>query len=270
LPATCSFKTDKVLILALYGKDDVLYLPVKTGFFVFNINKATMTDSKLFNFSITPEVLNLGFTGGYLKLRGLQNKIRDEKFEAYRQDKIKGLRVSYSEQFIQEDSFLEGFRQLHTKVGRSNKKYVSSPENLIGMLLRNGTIPSINLIVDIYNLVSLETRLALGAHDISKIDGNVTLRLTNGTEKFLPLGKTEAEIVASGEYSYIDDSNEVICRLEYRQVEKTKVTLDTKNCFYIIQGNAATPPDYIHSATLKLMELTKQYCGGEESILWKP
>ena len=138
------------------------------------------------------------------------------------------------------------------------------------MFLRNGTIPSINLVVDIYNLVSLESRLALGAHDISKIDGNITLKITNGTEKFLPLGKTESEIVPSGEYSYVDDSNEVICRLEYRQVEKTKVTLNTKDCFFIIQGNSATTPEIVKATSQRLLDLLKQFCGMEMATpLWK-
>ncbi len=85
-----------------------------------------MADSKLFSFSITPEVLNLGLTGSYLKFCGLQNKIKDAKFEVYRQEKIQELKGKYSEQFIKQDPVLEGFRQLHTKVGRSNRKYVSS------------------------------------------------------------------------------------------------------------------------------------------------
>ena len=201
---------------------------------------------------------------------GMRNKQSDETFSSYRQSEIAKLRALYSETTISSDPVLEGFRTLHTKVGCSNKKFISSPENLIGMLLRNGTIPSINVIVDIYNLVSLQTRLALGAHDISKLEGNVTLRLTNGTEKFLPLGKTEYEPVTSGEYGYVDDSNEIICRLEYRQVEKTKVTLGTTDCFFIIQGNEATTPEYIQGATTELVKLLKQHCGGVETILWQP
>ena len=34
----------------------------------------------------------------------------------------------------------------------------------------------------------LESKLALGAHNIDKVDGNVTLRFTDGTERFLTLG----------------------------------------------------------------------------------
>ncbi|WP_396133041.1 phenylalanine--tRNA ligase beta subunit-related protein [Faecalibacillus faecis] len=35
-----------------------------------------------------------------------------------------------------------------------------------------------NPLVDLYNLISMDTKLALGAHDLDKTEGNITLRLT--------------------------------------------------------------------------------------------
>ena len=45
----------------------------------------------------------------------------------------------------------------------------------------------------------------------------------------------------------IAGSPEVICRLEVRQSEKTKVTSATRDVFLIVQGNAATPPDTVQA-----------------------
>jgi DNA/RNA-binding domain of Phe-tRNA-synthetase-like protein len=67
------------------------------------------------------------------------------------------------------------------------------------------------------------------------ITGNISQRLTNGTEKFLPLGQKEIQTVEAGEYSYIDDANDVMCRMEVRQVEKTKVTVDTTMLFTLFK-----------------------------------
>lgn len=221
-----------------------------------------------FQFSVTPEVINLGVTGAYVRIINLTNKERDDEFTLLWEEVLGACGKEYSEPFIAEDPILAGFRDLHTAIGRSNRKFVASPENLIRLLIDRGRISSVNLLVDICNLVSLESRLALGAHDVNRIEGNVVLRLTNGTERFVPLGGTEAKPVSAGEYSYVDDANEVICRLEYRQVEKTKVTLDTTDCFYIIQGNPNTKPKYIRSAMERLLSLTKRFCGGQETVLW--
>jgi DNA/RNA-binding domain of Phe-tRNA-synthetase-like protein len=110
------------------------------------------------------------------------------------------------------------------------------------MLLKHGQLPRINLLVDIYNLVSVKTHLSLGAHDRQKLGGDVHLKLTTGTERFWPIGTNELYPVKPGKYAYVDDDNDIICRLEVRQVEKTKVLPDTTACFFIVQGNPANQP----------------------------
>jgi DNA/RNA-binding domain of Phe-tRNA-synthetase-like protein len=50
-------------------------------------------------------------------------------------------------------------------------------------------------------------------------------------------------------------------------VEKSKLTLNTHECFYIVQGNPNTPPAMINDTVDRLISLTKQYCGGNERIL---
>ncbi len=130
------------------------------------------------------------------------------------------------------------------------------------MLLESQTLVAINKVVSIYNLVSLKSSLALGAHDLDKIVGNVTLRLTTGTEKFWPIGAKEPEKVSQGEYAYCDDANDVICRMEVRQVEKTKVLPHTKNIFFIVQGNQNTSDEEISHASGELARLITDCAGG--------
>lgn len=219
------------------------------------------------NFSVAEEVKNLGLRGIYISFNGLKNTEISPLFEEYKGKVMQSILLNITEKSIDNDPVLAGFRSLHTKVNRSNRKNVSSPENLYNLVMKRGVIPHVNLLVDIYNLISMKSKLALGAHDIQKIEGNISLRLTNGDEKFTPLGATESKPVDKGAYAYIDDSNEIICYLEVRQVEKTKVTLDTTDCFYIIQGNENTPLEYIKTSVDELIDLTKNYCGGSAKIL---
>ncbi len=218
----------------------------------------------LFKFSVDSEVTKLGIKVAGVVINGMKNEMENNDFIFYRQKLLEDLKLNYPANIIAEDSIIQGFRILHNKIGRSNKKYIASPESLIGILLRNGKFPSINLIVDIYNCISLETRLSLGAHNLEKVHGNITLRMANGSESFLQLGKSDPKKVNSGEYCYIDDSNEVLCRMECHQTEKTKIELETKNCIFIVQGNEYTSKDYILSSTYKLLDLLKKYCGGQE------
>ena len=95
----------------------------------------------------------------------------------------------------------------------------------------------------------------------------MTRRFTDGTERFVPLGQTEPIPVAPHKYCYCDDSNEVLCRLEIRQVNKTAVDETAKNVFYIVQGNKATPDELLWDTARKLIAETEKYCGGSGEIV---
>jgi DNA/RNA-binding domain of Phe-tRNA-synthetase-like protein len=162
---------------------------------------------------------------------------------------------------------LVGYRDLHIKIGKKNKDFRASPESLRKLFLERGRFPKINTLVDAYNLISLKTGIALGAHDISHIIGNVTLRLTTGSESFLPLGKTTPQPISPNEYAYVDDGNNILCRMEVIQVEPTKSTDSSSDIFLIIQGNAKTPDESLRAASDELKHLITRLCGGEYELL---
>lgn len=66
------------------------------------------------------------------------------------------------------------------------------------------------------------------------------------------------------EYCYCDDANEVLCRLEIRQVNKTKVDEGVRNILYIIEGNAATEDAFLSEVMQEIIDTTVKYCGGRE------
>jgi DNA/RNA-binding domain of Phe-tRNA-synthetase-like protein len=215
----------------------------------------------LLSFKVDDAVLALGLHGVYFVISGLQNSDGNQEFVTLSQSVLATVRHEISSEFIQEDPILRGFRELHDSVGVSNRKHVASPENLLEYVLRTGHIPHVNLIVDIYNLVSIETKLAIGAHNVARINGDIHLKYTTGKESFVPLG-SEQKPPRPNVYAYIDDADDILCYLEVRQVEKTKVTVDTTDCFYIVQGNRATSLPRIEDAADHLIDLTTRFCGG--------
>ncbi len=222
------------------------------------------------SFDIAPQVLDLGIRGVYFTIRGITNRPEDPDFERLKAESLQPLLPTLSRESLRADPVLQGFRDLHTRIGFSNRNFVAASESLLETLSRTGRLPQINLVVDIYNLVSVETRLALGAHDIARISGNAHLRLLDGSERFWPLGAEELKPVRAGGYAYVDGANEVICMLEVLQVEKTKVTLDTRDVLYIVQGNPATDMATLRAAAERVIQLTQQYCGGEAELLYPP
>lgn len=219
------------------------------------------------NFKVEKAVLDSGVKIVFAVIEGIDNQRNDEVWHAYRTKRIAELYEEYKGLDIHTDPVLEGFNILHDNVGVKRRKNIPASENLIKLLVKRQEVFYINQAVDIYNLISLESKLALGAHNIDKTDGDVTLRFTDGTERYVPLGQNEPTPVAPHEYCYCDDSNEVLCRLEIRQVNKTAVDENATNIFYIVQGNAATPDELLTETAQRIINTTTRYCGGTGHIV---
>jgi DNA/RNA-binding domain of Phe-tRNA-synthetase-like protein len=219
-------------------------------------------------FTVTDDVRHLGVHGAYVVLEDIANAHTPPALDAFLADLQARLRNELSPGFVERDPVLAGFRALHDAVGRSNRRFPASAESLVSLFLRKGVMPRINPFVDLYNAVSLETRLSLGAHDVAKLTGGVTLKLARGTERFVPLGAGEPEPVQAGEYVYVDDSDELICRLEHRQCEKTRVDAGTTACFCIVQGHRRTPAQTLDAALNRLCSLAETLLGARRSEVW--
>lgn len=224
--------------------------------------------SMTMRFHIAEDVRALGVRGAFAALTGLDNTLDDAALAPWRAELLDRLRSKWSPERLAVDPVLAGFRHLHDRVGRSNRRFPASAEALAALFLRKGIVPVINPLVDLYNGVSLETGLSLGAHDLARVQGNVTLRFTTGGERFVPLGAEDPDAIGAGEYAYFDDTGEILCRLEHRQCERTRVTRDTTGCFYIVQGNPATDRNLIEAALDRLIDVTRQHCGGEVAARW--
>ncbi len=218
-------------------------------------------------FKVEKAVLDSGVKIIFAVVEGIDNRSNNEQWQEYRTQRIAELYEEYKDLDIHADPILEGFNILHDNVGVKRRKNIPASENLIKLLVKRGEVFYINQAVDIYNLISLESKLALGAHNIDNVDGDVTLRFTDGSERYIPLGQTEPLPVAAHEYCYCDDSNEVLCRLEIRQVNKTAVDENAVNVFYIVQGNEATPDELLTETAQRIIDTTTKYCGGSGHIV---
>lgn len=219
------------------------------------------------NFKVQKAVLDSGVKIVFAVVEGIDNTRVSPEWRAYREQRLEELYREYAGIDVHQDAVLEGFHILHDHTGVKRRKNIPASENLIKLLLKNHGMFFINQAVDIYNLISLESKLALGAHNIDKVDGDVTLRFTDGTEKFVPLGQEKPVPVNAHEYSYCDDANEVLCRLEIRQVNKTAVDESARNVFYIVQGNEATSQEYLQETAQKIIDTTVKYCGGSGRVI---
>ena len=218
---------------------------------------------KNFQFKIQQEVLDLGVKIKGVRIHGINNTVYFSSLNDYIDVHVKRLLENNTLDTLKENRIIQGFYDLHKEVGIPKRKNLPASENL----LKKQEFHKINPLVDIYNLISMDTKLALGAHDLAKTEGNISLKLTTGSENYMPLGSEEAKVVKAGIYSYIDDANDIICFSEIRQVDKTKVTNESEDIFFIVQGNKVTSNKYVEDVAKELITVVTYYLGGVGEIL---
>ncbi|MDW3094555.1 MAG: phenylalanine--tRNA ligase beta subunit-related protein [Gammaproteobacteria bacterium] len=206
------------------------------------------------NFKVSEEVSALGINVIFLSVTSIDNSFFTQALKNEIDDYYKIFSEKYTLNDFDNNHNIVGYKKLHNKVGVTDKLLTASPESIIKILLKHKSLRSINPIVDTYNYISIKNKISIGAHDLANIIGNVELRLTKGDEHFIPLGKDQSQTINSGEYCYLDE-NEVICRLDCRQCEKTKTSNKTKSCLFILQGNEAISTNLLHSTAQQLLDV---------------
>jgi DNA/RNA-binding domain of Phe-tRNA-synthetase-like protein len=202
--------------------------------------------------------------GVYYNIRDMRNlPSTDPNIRAFVNDQLSSVSDD-----LDESTVLAGYRDLYRLVSSKPDKLTAAPASLLSYFRAKKDIPRINGIVDVYNSISLASGIAIGAHDLAHVDGDIILRLTTGSETFWPLGSSKTVRVPAGEYAYTDSGNEILCRLEVRQVEKSKVTLESRNVFFIIQGHRAVDSLVIETTAKTLAAACRQFFGGELEFLY--
>ena len=221
------------------------------------------------DFKICEDVSALGIQVAFLVIYGIDNNQSDEslrqKIEYFYAQFLK----EYSIESLEDDTNIIGYRQLHKTIGINDKSLIASPESLIKILFKYNSLRPINFIVDSYNYIAIKNKISIGAHDIRNIKGNVRLCFTEGEERFIPLGRDKQQKVNRGEYCYIDDSNELLCRLDCRQCDKTKTIASTKDCLFIIQGHKDISIDSIKSTATEIQDIFKPYTTSDKECILK-
>ncbi len=208
---------------------------------------------------VNPLIIDTGIIVNFIVFKDIDNHKLPQSFVEYQR--------SLLAKTIKQDRYLEGYRLLRERTGLSKSRYISSPEALLKYLLKNRGLPCVNPLVDIYNLLSVKSRISIGAHDMENINGYLELRFTRGDETFIPMGQSGLTNVSAGEYAYVDAGNDILCRLDHRQCHKTRITESTRSCVLIVQGNPYVSADSLNNVTEEVAEFVNKYCGSESHII---
>jgi DNA/RNA-binding domain of Phe-tRNA-synthetase-like protein len=212
---------------------------------------------------VAPDLLELGLASCALVARGADNARTPPELIAYRRATGERLAGFWKNRSISAHPAVREYHRVHELFGAAGQ--APAPEKLITFLRRRKDLTASGALVDCYNVVSVRTLLSIGAHDLAKLATPITLRRTTDADTYVPLGGGD-EVRLPGEYAYIDPQNRIICRLETLQGDYSKVSPETRDLAFFLQGNRCISPGMLLKGAWLLAEMVEKFCGARAEL----
>lgn len=120
-------------------------------------------------------------------------------------------------------------------------------------------VPRINGLVDIYNAVALTHMLPIGGEDWERLESPLLRTLARGDEVFIGNDAHGApEHPHPGEPIWLDRAGVTTRRFNWRQARRTRITLETRAAFFVLDAVAPYTHAHLAAAADDLMRLLQQ------------
>ena len=127
---------------------------------------------------------------------------------------------------------IQATRQAYKRLGKDPNRYRPSAEALRRRILRELPLYKIDTLVDIINLLSIQSGYSIGGFDAGKIDGGLVLGVGREGEIYHGIGRGELNI--AGLPVYRDNQGGV--GTPTSDEERTKIDMNTGKLLMIING----------------------------------
>ena len=152
-------------------------------------------------------------------------------------------------------------RSMYKGVGLDPTKTRPSNEALLRRVRKGDAIPRINSLVDIVNWCSLEFQLPYGLYDLSKISGEVTLRLGVEGEAYPGIRKDAVHV--GGRITLVDSIGPF--GNPTSDSARTMVTPATTEALVVVYAPAGLPQARLERVVQATADRIAGICGGRET-----
>ncbi|WP_323916281.1 B3/B4 domain-containing protein [Aeromonas caviae] len=132
---------------------------------------------------------------------------------------------------------LAAWDQVFKGFGAKPARTPCSAQALRKRVLRDGVLPAIDPVVDLYNAISIEYAIPVGGEDLAAYVGAPRLVIADGSECFdtLKEGLPTQEAPAPGEVVWRDDLGVTCRRWNWRQGIRTRLSLSSPRMWFILE-----------------------------------
>ncbi|WP_406128773.1 phenylalanine--tRNA ligase beta subunit-related protein [Streptomyces canus] len=207
-----------------------------------------------------------GFRHLAIEAHGLVNGPSTDASSALLDEAARRLAVRLDGRAPHEDPHMAAWREVYTAFGSKPSRTRNSAEALAKRALSDAGLPRINLLVDLYNAISVAHLVPVGGEDLDRIRGGMRLVRATGDEDFVTVagGEEAVEHPDAGEVIWRDEEGVTCRRWNWRQGPRTRLTEETVSGVFLLEGMAPMRLADMETAAAELAELLEKFSPGAQ------
>jgi DNA/RNA-binding domain of Phe-tRNA-synthetase-like protein len=217
-----------------------------------------------FSYRVYPEVFDKfpNFLRGVVLGFDLRNGTTPAELAAMLRFEEAAVRAKLPSDALNEHPRLKNWREAFRSLGIKPTEFRPSIEAMVRRVVKGDSLPLINTLVDIGNLISLRYMVPAGGHSMDNLTGNISLRPALGTEDFTAFGSTTCEHPDIGEIIFVEGNTVLTRRWVWRQGNHTLLVPETASVE--INIDALPPVAYaeVDQICREVCGLVERFCGG--------
>ncbi|MBB4865635.1 DNA/RNA-binding domain of Phe-tRNA-synthetase-like protein [Pseudomonas nitritireducens] len=148
------------------------------------------------------------------------------------------------------EAHLAAWAEVFRRFGAKPQRTPCSAEALRKRVLRDGSLPSIDPVVDLYNAISVQFAIPVGGENLAAYAGTPRLVIAEGSETFDTLkdGAPAEESPDAGEVIWRDDLGVTCRRWNWRQGVRTRLDAEAQHMWFILESLPQMPLEALHEA----------------------
>ena len=203
---------------------------------------------------------------GVVMAKGIDNRKAYPEIDRLLDESITAAAQRLEGKKVKEELDVLPYREAFRALDINPNKYLCSIEALFTRIAKGKGMPHINPIVDVGNAVSLKYTLPMGAHDLGGSSEDICIRLAQPGDTFLPFGSEAEEMPDNGEVVYAVGHQVRTRRWTWRQSEHGKITPESTDIFFPIDGFADFNREQVLAARDELQALVERIFGCEAAV----
>jgi len=203
---------------------------------------------------------------GVVMAKGIDNSKVYPEIDRLLDESVAAAAQRFEGKKVKEAPDILPYREAFRALDINPNKFLCSAEALFTRIAKGKEMPHINPVVDLGNAVSLKYTLPMGAHDLGNGSEDICIRLAQPGDTFFPFGGEAGETPDNREVVYAVGNQVRTRRWTWRQSEHGKITPESTDIFFPIDGFADFNREQVLAARDELQALVRSFFGCEVAI----